>query len=146
MNKKILMLILFVPFMLSACARLEVESFSTQENTQTQLANIATSNAAIATNIDEFIALEAVNLLSEKDKASAASSQFYSLQFGRPGVARGWQGETGANGKITVGPYVRVNDLVCRDFEHIVIVGDKKYIKNGTACRENNGSWAVVLG
>jgi len=146
MNKKILALILFVPFMLSACARLEVESFSTQENTQTQLASIATSNAAMATNIDEFIAFEAVNLLSEKDRATATSSQFYALQFGRPGVARSWQGKAGVNGKIKVGPYVRVNDLDCRDFEHVVIIGDKKYTKNGTACRETNGSWAVVTG
>ena len=46
-------------------------------------------------------------------------------------------------GAVTVGPYVRVNLIDCRDFTHTVTIGGQNFVKKGTACREADGSWTV---
>jgi len=82
--------------------------------------------------------------MSDKDRLEAASAQFFALQFGRPGAPRRWSGDSGATGKITVGPFVRVNNLDCREFVHEVTIDQTSFEKRGTACREIDGSWRVV--
>ena len=52
----------------------------------------------------------------------------------------------GTTGSVAVGPYVRVNNLDCRDFTHTVKLNGTDYVKKGTACREQNGNWNVVQG
>ena len=47
-------------------------------------------------------------------------------------------------GAVTVGPYVRVNLIDCRDFTHTVTVSGQNYVKKGTACREADGTWNVA--
>lgn len=103
----------------------------------TQLA-LATTNVA-----NGFIDSGALALMSPADSAEANSAQFYALQFGRPGAPRAWTGSKGTTGSVAVGPYVRVNNLDCRDFTHTVKVGGQEFVKKGTACREQNGNWAV---
>lgn len=116
----------------------------------------AAANASVATNsnsngrpaaisnIGGFLSANSMSGLSAKDRAEATSAQYYALQFGRPGAPRSWQGDTGANGKVSVGPYVRVNSLDCRDFSHTVVVGGASHENAGTACREADGNWDVV--
>lgn len=104
----------------------------------------ATALALSATEIGAYLDPEALKLLSQKERAEAASAQFYALQFGRPGAPRLWQGDSGASGKISVGPYVRVNALACREFAHAVTISGKEFLHGGTACREENGQWSVA--
>jgi surface antigen len=85
----------------------------------------------------------AVKQLSDKSRAEAAAAQFHALQFGRVGAPRNWVGDNGQSGAVTVGPYVRVNLIDCRDFTHTVTAGGQQYTKKGTACREADGSWQV---
>lgn len=105
---------------------------------------LATQTSLAQTEISTFVAASAVKLLVEADKKEAASAQFYALQFGRPGAPRRWQGSSGAAGKVSVGPYVRVNNLDCREFSHEIVVSGTTYPKSGTACREGDGRWSVV--
>jgi surface antigen len=106
-----------------------------------------TQQALLTTSIaDGFVDPAAVALMSGKDSAEANSAQFYALQFGRPGAPRQWAGDKGATGSVSVGPYVRVNNLDCRDFTHIVKIGGQDYTRKGTACREQNGNWVVERG
>lgn len=105
---------------------------------------IATANAVAAIDVSAFIASAAATQMSEKDKAEASSAQFYALQFGRPGAPRMWQGKGGVSGSITVGPYVRVNELDCRNFTHDVKTPKGDYPKSGLACRGTDGDWSVV--
>ena len=49
----------------------------------------------------------------------------------------------GQTGAVTVGPYVRVNLIDCRDFTHTVTIAGQNFAKKGTACREADGSWTV---
>jgi len=102
------------------------------------------ASAQAMTDITAFIDPAAVGLLSANEKTEASSAQFNALQFGRPGAPRSWQGDKGASGQVTVGPYVRVNNIDCRDFTHTVTISGKPYARQGTACRELDGRWSVA--
>jgi len=99
--------------------------------------------AQTATMVDAYVDPAVLPMMSPKERADASSAQFYALQFGRPGAPRNWSG-AGSSGSITVGPYVRVNNLDCRDFTNTVTVAGKPYVRKGTACREVSGTWSVV--
>ena len=106
-----------------------------------------TQQALLTTSVaNGFVDPAALAIMSAKDSAEANSAQFYALQFGRPGAPRNWSGDKGTSGSVAVGPYVRVNNLDCRDFTHTVKANGQDYVKKGTACREQNGNWAVVPG
>jgi surface antigen len=104
----------------------------------------ARASAASMTDVSAFVDPGALGLMSEKSKIEASSAQFNALQFGRVGAPRNWNGGGGQTGAVTVGPYVRVNLIDCRDFTHTVTVSGQNYVKKGTACREADGSWTVT--
>lgn len=108
---------------------------SPAQTTQQALATTSVSNG--------FVDAAALAKMSPQDSAAANSAQFYALQFGRPGAPRDWTGNNGTTGSVAVGPYVRVNNLDCRDFTHTVKIGGQEFVKKGTACREQNGNWTV---
>ncbi len=112
--------------------------------TVTQLPEVSNQIARQSTDVSDFIDRQSLAKLSENEKAEAASAQFYALQFGRPGAPRRWSGDKGATGKVTVGPFVRVNDLDCREFVHQVTIDQVERALSGTSCREIDGSWSVV--
>lgn len=146
MRISLLSLALIGSLALSGCARFD--SFGNAQGPGDALATQnpaqATAAALSATDVLAFIDPAAGKLLSDKEKSEAASAQFYALQFGRPGAPRYWTGDSGASGTVTVGPYVRVNNLDCRDFTHTVTVKGSDYLRKGTACREMDGQWGVV--
>ncbi|WP_196259203.1 hypothetical protein [Pelagibacterium limicola] len=90
-----------------------------------------------------YLDASALPQLNATQRSAANDAQFYALQFGRPGAPRSWSA-AGASGQVSVGPYVRVNNLDCREFSHRVTVGGQTYTKSGTACREVDGAWGVV--
>lgn len=103
--------------------------------------------ARLTTNVSSgFVDPAALAVMTVKDSAEANSAQFYALQFGRPGAPRQWAGDKGTTGSVSVGPYVKVNQIDCRDFTHTVKVNGQDYVKKGTACREQTGNWNVVQG
>ncbi len=140
--------------LLSGCARFgglpstggpsAAAGLQTQQAVAATKPGAATPSAGSTADLGGFVDPKAVKQLSEKDKAEAASAQFYALQFGRPGAPRVWQGDSGASGKVLVGPFVRVNELDCREFSHLVEAKGQSYTRAGTACRETNGNWSVV--
>ena len=101
------------------------------------------STAAATTDVTAFTDPTAYGLLGAKSKAEVAGAQFNALQFGRVGAPRNWQGDKGQSGVVSVGPYVRVNLIDCRDFSNTVTIAAQDYVKKGTACREADGSWTV---
>ena len=101
------------------------------------------STAAATTDASAFVDPTAFAMLSAKSKAEVAGAQFNALQFGRVGAPRNWQGDNGQSGNVTVGPYVRVNLIDCRDFTNTVVIAGQSYVKKGTACREADGHWTV---
>lgn len=144
MSKTFFAVILISVLTLSGCARYTANGGSQQLVADAELSSASTQVAISATDITGFIDSAVTAQLSEKEQAEAASAQYYALQFGRPGAPRRWQGDKGASGRVSVGPYVRVNTLDCRDFSHLVTVETAIYEQKGTACRETDGSWTVV--
>lgn len=94
-------------------------------------------------DISAFTDPTAFRQLSDSSKAQASSAQYYALQFGRVGAARTWSGDNSMTGSVNVGPFVKVNNHDCRDFTNIVNIGAKSFTKRGTACRGDDGIWAV---
>ncbi|WDR02766.1 hypothetical protein PSQ19_00555 [Devosia algicola] len=113
--------------------------FSGPTPAQTTRAALQTTNVGSG-----FVDSAALSLMSSNDTAQASSAQYYALQFGRPGAPRAWKGDKGVSGVVNVGPYVRVNNLDCRDFTHTVTISGKDYVRKGTSCREQTGNWGVV--
>lgn len=95
-------------------------------------------------DVSAFLDASVLGQLSARDKSEAASAQFNALTFGRPGAPRAWTGDRGTSGNVTVGPYVRVNNIDCRDFTHTVTIGGTPHARKGTACREADGTWSVA--
>lgn len=104
-----------------------------------QMVTTGVSNLDISTFVDPA----GFKLMGDQSKTEATTAQYYALQFGRVGAARTWTGENSVTGSINVGPYVKVNNRDCRDFTNVVNVGPKSFTKRGTACREDDGHWAV---
>jgi surface antigen len=102
---------------------------------------VATTSSMLNTDVAAYVDPTVLPLMSAKERADASSA----LQFSRPGAPRTWSG-AGSKGSIVVGPYVRVNNLDCRDFTNTVTVAGKDYVRKGTACREGNGNWSVAAG
>lgn len=96
------------------------------------------------TDVTSYLEASVIGRLSAKEQSEAASAQFNALTFGRPGAPRAWAGDKGASGQVVVGPYVRVNNIDCRDFTHTVTIGGTPFAKKGTACREADGTWKVA--
>jgi surface antigen len=104
----------------------------------------ATQPASVAMNdVGAFLDASITGQMTARDKSEAASAQFNALTFGRPGAPRTWAGDKGVTGSVTVGPFVRVNSIDCRDFTHTVTVGGTAYPRKGTACKDLAGTWTV---
>jgi surface antigen len=133
--------------LLTGCARLDSlgpSAFASTADTPETTASATPTEQFASSTILLFLDPTAAEKMSDKEKAEAASAQYYALQFGRPGAPRQWQGDVSASGEVTVGPFVRVNELDCRDFSHLVKIGETSYPRSGTACREAGGEWVVV--
>jgi surface antigen len=139
-------LLLLPAFSLPACAVMQQSVPTSTLGTPvatTAPAPQATAAAAAFTDLSAYVDAGALAKLSGKSKAEASSAQFNALQFGRVGAPRSWTGDSGATGQVTVGPFIRVNLVECRDFTHAVTIGGVTFSKKGTACREADGSWTV---
>ena len=141
-------------FALAACATApQVTNFGTTADLTTpapadaavlQAPAQTISTAAATTDVSAFVDATAYGQLGTKSKAEVAGAQFNALQFGRVGAPRNWIGDKGQSGAVTVGPYVRVNLIDCRDFTNTVTINGQTFTKKGTACREADGSWTVT--
>ncbi|MEP7240830.1 MAG: hypothetical protein ABI697_08100 [Devosia sp.] len=128
----------FTPGLLPTDTAVPADPVVLQAPAQTQAA------AASLTDAATFVDASAYGQLSSRSKAEVAGAQFNALQFGRVGAPRNWAGDGGQTGSVTVGPYVRVNLIDCRDFTNTVIIGGQSFVKKGTACRETDGHWSVT--
>lgn len=136
---------------ITGCARFEGSNLGQTQALGSSAANnsvtaIVPSEQFSETAILEFLPSEAVASLSEKDRTEAASAQFFALQYGRVGAFREWSGSGDSSGEVSVGPYIKVNSLDCREFTHTVLLSGIRLSKSGTSCRVEDGQWNVVSG
>ena len=140
MSVRISVALVFVLPLLASCS-----SFGPSAGVaSTQDSRVAATTGLASIELEGFVANQAIELMSQKDRSEAASAQFYALQFGRPGAPRRWQGDGDNAGSITVGPYVHVNSLDCREFVHDVTTPKGMFEARGMACREGDGTWTAT--
>jgi len=158
---RLLAIVLIAVPVLAACSRLSGGPVSQQRTASLppagasqQQASVPPTSTQTGTQSPEpgttepatslFVDSAALAKMSGNDRTEAASAQYYAFRFGRPGAPRNWSGDSGATGRITVGPFVRVNNLDCREFEHTVTIDGQDYSRSGTSCREQDGSWTLT--
>ncbi len=152
-----LALLCIASFALSGCSRLSTgpsfpsgpfvqETVATPEPVVAQSPVARLEQQASGLTLTGYVGAEAIQRMSEKDKAEAASAQFYALQFGRPGAPRSWTGDAGSSGEVTVGPFISQNGQDCRVFTHTVTIGGNTTTNEGTSCRDLNGDWRPTTG
>jgi len=142
-------LVIAAVLVIAGCSRMAVQSPQLASlpvpDTTAEIASLTNperiSNQSI--QIADFVSPAAFSMMNDTDKVEASSAQFFALQFGRPGAPRNWKSSTGIRGSITVGPFVRVNSLNCREFTNTVTIDDVASVKSGTSCREADGRWFV---
>lgn len=149
MRNTVRLLPLLSALALSACATaptvttLSTDTAPPPDVTTLQAPAQVTASAASTLDASAFADATGYGQLSSRSKTAMSQAQFNALQFGRVGAPRTWNGDSGQSGSITVGPYVRVNLIDCRDFTNTVTVGGQNFVKQGTACRDGSGSWTV---
>lgn len=95
------------------------------------------------TGVSNFLGSNVAGELDSSAQRMALNAQFFALQFGRPGAPRLWR-SAGVGGRVIVGPFVRINNLDCRDYTHIVDLPAGKRTVKGTACRDGAGNWQTA--
>ena len=84
--------------------------------------------------------------LDEQDKEALAERTQYSLQTAPNGQTTTWQSQNSTDsGSVTpLNSYRDASGRYCRDFRQTVSVDGQTETANGTACRNEEGNWAVV--
>lgn len=80
--------------------------------------------------------------MDETDRLMAAQS----LEYNRTNQPSTWHNpDTGVNYTVTpTSTYQNASGQYCREYQTDVIVGGKRELAYGTACRQPDGSWKVV--
>ncbi len=84
--------------------------------------------------------------LSDPDRKIALKAEYEALEYGRAGQPTEWRSRSGSvSGKIEVGATYRVNSLDCREYTHSISIGGRLRVVKGTACRQPDGVWRIVV-
>ena len=84
--------------------------------------------------------------LGDRDRRLALEAEYRALEYGRVGEAVAWQGDTSAvSGQVTALQPYRVGSQDCRQYSHTVRVSGQSQTAQGTACRNEDGSWTPLI-
>lgn len=85
--------------------------------------------------------------LDDADRRAAADAEYAALERGASGAATPWRNpDSGRYGVVVPSqPYkLGGSERDCRDYTHTVYIDGQPETLKGTACRNNDGSWAKV--
>lgn len=84
--------------------------------------------------------------LTDKDRQAAAMALGRALELRSPGGTIAWQNKSsGVSGNVIAGPVYQVNDVICRDYTHVLRLEKSEEKVRGSACREQNGTWRPIV-
>ncbi|WP_417770288.1 RT0821/Lpp0805 family surface protein [Stappia sp.] len=88
---------------------------------------------------------EAGKGLSVDDRRAAATAWRGALRTNRTGESVEWRNRSnGTRGRVVTGPNYQVNNIVCRDYTHVVVVGETERSMRGSACLADDGGWQPI--
>lgn len=83
--------------------------------------------------------------ISARDKSTALQSEYRALEYTAPAQPVYWQSENGRlSGTVIPSQPYRVGSQDCRQYAHLVTVNGTTREQNGTACRNQDGSWSLL--
>ncbi|MBL6430567.1 MAG: lipoprotein LipA [Alphaproteobacteria bacterium] len=84
----------------------------------------------------DLLKTETGQAMSDADRRAAATALRGALAVDRTGETVEWRNRTsGARGRVVTGPNYQVNNIVCRDYTHIILIDDRESSLRGAACR-----------
>lgn len=83
--------------------------------------------------------------LDDEDRRRAYAAQMWALEVGPSGAPVAWRNPgSGRYGNVVPGPAYELNGVPCRQFTSTVYIGGTQQTERGTACRNPDGTWAIV--
>jgi surface antigen len=83
--------------------------------------------------------------LGSGEKRKALEAEYKALEYTPSGQKVAWTGNRGGRfGEVVPAQPYRVGSQDCRQFTHSVTVGGQTRTARGTACRNEDGSWATL--
>ncbi|MAB01092.1 MAG: lipoprotein LipA [Stappia sp.] len=84
--------------------------------------------------------------LSTGDRRAAATALRDALAADRTGTTVRWENRSsGSQGRVVTGPAYQVNNIVCRDYTHVIEAGNGERSMRGSACRSAEGAWQPIV-
>jgi surface antigen len=102
----------------------------------------------VGTLLGAYLGSEVGRSLDRADRAHAERTAQETLEHGPTGRAGAWVNpDTGHSGTVTPRRDFRSpGGRVCRDYETTVTIDGRTESATGTACRQPDGSWAIMNG
>jgi predicted outer membrane repeat protein len=154
--RKITLPILFISFVISACA-----GTTWEENQKAVIggAGGAAAGGLIASAFDAntagvlggailggLIGSAVGNRMDVADRREADRTTHRALEAAPSGTTTTWRNpDNGHSGTVTpVSTYQAANGRYCREYRETIDIDGERQQANGTACREPDGSWRIV--
>ena len=93
-----------------------------------------------------FLGSEIGKSLDAADRYKAGEAQQIALEKNSSGESTSWRNpDTGHSGKVTPKNVIKKSSgEYCREYEHEIKVDGRIEVAQGTACRQQDGSWRVI--
>ncbi|MGY6707621.1 MAG: RT0821/Lpp0805 family surface protein, partial [Rhizobiaceae bacterium] len=74
------------------------------------------------------------------------AAEYQALEYAPVGQPVTWRGSNGrVSGQVSAAAPYRVGSQNCRQYVHTVRSGDSERTARGTACREADGRWSLLV-
>ncbi|KFB10637.1 hypothetical protein [Nitratireductor basaltis] len=84
--------------------------------------------------------------LSRREELAALEAEYKALETAPAGEPVAWRDErSGRSGTVTAAQPYRVGSQDCRPYSHLVEEGGRARSVRGTACRNPDGSWTLLI-
>ncbi|WP_210257251.1 hypothetical protein [Chelativorans sp. ZYF759] len=140
--------ILLAALTLTGCVAAQTETAS-----QTAIGAFAGTTPAPASTAallealgDGLIGREIGSELRREERRSALAAEYQALEYAQVGEQVIWRGSSDRLvGEVTAAAPYRVGSQNCRQYVHTVRSGETSRTARGTACREPDGRWSLLI-
>lgn len=95
---------------------------------------------------DGLIGREIGSELRREERRTALSAEYQALEYAQVGEPVTWRGTSDrVIGEVTAAAPYRVGSQNCRQYVHTVRSGETTRTARGTACREPDGRWSLLI-
>lgn len=95
---------------------------------------------------DGLIGQEIGSELRREERRAALAAEYRALEYAQVGEPVTWSGSSDRlAGEVTAAAPYRVGSQNCRQYVHTVRSGESTRTARGTACREPDGRWSLLI-